>query len=261
MDESLSTFSSSPSKLGDQEASPPSFSSSVTVLLNSSSSLIVTFISASDLTFSRFVELSDTSGEVRVGGIFVPADLVNQANTTLIASYTDRFIDSSNSQELSSIVLNITLLDGQGNFITELDSPLTICFAAPNGTKRSQNLCLSFYDERKNKWRCEDECLTTGAARGVNASNAGADGENLLCGQTSHLTNFALLLIGGDGEAPCLSGKGNTFAWISLGMVGGAILAVSLSVVAIEINFRRTRYQTDRKLKVLTDAVGNQLSL
>ena len=101
----------------------------------------------------------------------------------------------------------------------------------------------------KDKWRCEDECLTNVATKGNNAPNTGGNQENLLCGQTGHLTNFALLLIGNDGEDPCQSGgKSNTLAWISLGMVGGAMLVVALSVLAVEVHFRWRQSQFNRKL-------------
>ena len=46
--------------------------------------------------------------------------------------------------------------------------------------KKGNKVCLSYYDERAAKWKCQDECLTSA--------------NNLLCGQTPHLTNFALLL-------------------------------------------------------------------
>ena len=109
-------------------------------------------------------------------------------------------------------------------------------------------MCLSFYDERKDKWRCEDKCLTTVASKGT--PNDSTQEESLLCGKTDHLTNFALLLTGSDGEDPCGSGKvnDNTLAWISLGMVGGAVLVIFLSVLALEVRIRRERYQINKKL-------------
>ena len=193
-----------------------------------------------------------------MGALFVPPNLSNQANTTLVTSYMGGAPSNSfNQQVLSSTVLNITLLDGQGNSITQLDSPLTICLALPNNTKKDKRVCLSYYDERKNDWRCEDDCLTT---VGNNAAAGETKRENLLCGQTSHLTNFALLLKGNDREDPCKSGDNNTLAWISLGMVGGAILFVFLSVVMVEVLFR-WRYYKQRRLLKKIGKVANPTAL
>ena len=66
---------------------------------------------------------------------------------------------------------------------------------------------------------------------------------SLYCGQTDHLTNFALLLTGNPGKnAPCDSlSVDNTLAWVSLGLVAGAVLIVAFCVIVIEV---RTRLQT-----------------
>ena len=72
----------------------------------------------------------------------------------------------------------------------------------------------------------------------VTTKESSKEGENLECGQTDHLTNFALLLVGSDADDPCLSGKDNTLAWVSLGMVAGAVVVVVFSVVLLEIRMR-----------------------
>ena len=235
------------------ESEPPWISSSATPSLFISPSVIVTVVLPSNLTTSRLLELPGLSeGEPNVGALFVPPNLSSQTGTTLITSYSGITLsDSNKKQELVSTVLNITLLDSQGNAITQLDSPLIICLALPNTTKKGVKVCLSFYDERKDKWTCEDECLTTVATKGTNASDAGAKTESFLCGQTSHLTNFALLLTGGEGADPCQSGKDNTLAWISLGMVGAAVLVVAFAVLLIEVHIRWNHYQTEKELNKL----------
>ena len=144
--------------------------------------------------------------------------------------------------------MNITLLDGQGNSITQLDSPLTICLALPNTTKKGEEVCLSYYDERKDKWICEDECLTTSPAKG-NRSNEGTSAEGyFLCGRTAHLTNFALLLTGNGADSCQPDNQDSTLAWISLGMVIGAILLVALCGFVIEM---RIRWRSHRKTTLI----------
>ena len=77
--------------------------------------------------------------------------------------------------------------------------------------------------------------------------------------QSHHLTNFALLLIGNDGEDQCLSGKDNTLAWVSLGMVAGAIVIVALSVVLVEVWVRWKKHQFAIYLESKTQGMGQQL--
>ena len=142
-------------------------------------------------------------------------------------------------------------MDSAGNPITQLESPLTICLPRPNNTKKSEKVCLSFFDEKKGEWRCQDECLST-------------DGkEDLICGTTDHLTNFALLLSGRSGkDDPCASGNENfVIAWLSLSFVGGAIVVVILSGVVIEISVRRKTNRRDRLLSRLRSSPPPHYSL
>ena len=187
-------------------------------------------VDSNDRAPNGLVELSNPGGDL-LGSLFVPPNLSNQANTTLTIIYTAQPPSASGDQRLASDILEITLVDSQDNLITQLDEPLTICFPLPsvqNKTKKIGKVCLGYYKERKDKWICEDQCLTT---VGKNGSSSG-----LLCGQSSHLTNFALLLGGQAGSSdPCSSKEGNTLAWVSLGMVAGAIVLVALSVVLFEV--------------------------
>ena len=173
--------------------------------------------------------LTTPNGE-SAGSLYVPSGLSSQENTTLAITFTTNVPDSFSDQQLGGIILDITLTDSEGRPITQLDTPLVICLAQSNTTKleKGQSPCLSYYDERKDKWTCQDECL----------NNAGQG--SLYCGRTDHLTNFALLLSGSSGKSdPCVSQSvDNTLAWASLGLVVGAILIVALGVIAIEIRVR-----------------------
>ena len=189
-------------------------------------------IHPSDLTSNSVVELTNSRGDL-LGSLLIPLNLTSQSDTTLTVFYAKN-IPSVNGEALASPVLNITLLDNEGTFVTQLDSPLTICLAHLNETKK-EGVCLSYYDEQKSKWRCEDECLVTNRSRK----------DNLLCGQTDHLTNFALLLNGKESRTDlCQSSQqDNTLSWVSFGMVLGAVVLVCLCGLVIEVQIRYRRYK------------------
>ena len=200
-----------------------------------------------EVSSNQLEELVSPSGQL-VGVLSVPPNLSNQANSTLIVTLSNLGTgNSSNSRPLYSDSLNITLLDSQGNSITQLDSPLTICLSLGNNTKKG-NVCLGYYDEASGKWRCEDRCLNTITRK----SNDSSQDSRLLCGQTSHLTNFALLLSGAND--PCQPAKDNKLAWASLGLVAGAVLIVALAVVAIELRIRWKTVTENRELKSISRA-------
>jgi hypothetical protein len=74
-----------------------------------------------------------------------------------------------------------------------------------------------------------------------------------LCGETSHFTNFALLLAGnggGGGNAdPCASSSLDyTLPYVSLGMVAGAICMVLIGILLVELRIR-IRMHTRRKME------------
>ena len=210
---------------------------------------IVTFIYPSNFNSKEFIELPDSPSGAVVGSLFVPPNLSNRDNTTLIASYGDSGGNAtSNGQILVSIIVNITLLDDQGSSLSQLDSPLSICLVLTNNTRKDDTVCLSYYDENRDWWECEDECLTTISPR--RGKDDGRRKGDLLCGTTGHLTNFALLLNGNNQQDPCQHSEDDisVLAWVSLAMVAGAILVVALSVVAVEIRTRRRARLLNRQL-------------
>ena len=196
---------------------------------------------------NEWVQLSRSPAEGVVGALLVPLELSNEANTTLTTSLLSDSISENPNQLVASIVLNITLSDRKGNSITQLTTPLTICLALSRPEKKGKRVCLGYYNEYQRKWRCEDECLTSVVTKDTKASR-GTKSEILLCGETNHLTNFALLLTGSDREYPCQSSQGKSLAWISLGMVGGAVVAFVCSVLVIEVHFRWKQSQINKQL-------------
>ena len=167
-----------------------------------------------------------------IGSLYIPPNLSSQENTSLSVNYGTDVPFGYFNQPLGDTIVEVILLDSSGGIITELDSPLTICLSLRNNTK-GRDACLSFYNERKSKWECEDECLST----------TGKD-DGLVCGQTSHLTNFALLLRGNDAKSLCSSSRDTMWSWMSLGFVAGAVCIVLLCSLVVEA---RIRYRVYRK--------------
>ena len=97
------------------------------------------------------------------------------------------FIIESELNNLASPVVDISVTGS-------LRGSVEICLSATRSI--SDNSCLGYIDESKNppKWVCEDKCLQK--------SNG------LICGETNHFTNFAILLGGdGSGNKDCSDGK------------------------------------------------------
>ena len=105
--------------------------------------------------------------------------------------------------------------------------------------------CLGYQDV-KGRWICEDQC--------IKSSNGTS------CGVTSHFTNFAILLSGAGGgkgqDDPCRSSSQDyTLPYISLGFVAGAICIVLISVIFIEVWFRKEiRRKNSTKVTVIFDS-------
>lgn len=91
-------------------------------------------------------------------------------------------------QELSSTVVDITVFNVRGAEIEPIES-VEICLES---TSDDADQCLGFLDFSVDppEWRCEDKCPTK---RG-----------RTFCGETTHFTNFALLL-GSVGADECAS--------------------------------------------------------
>ena len=201
---------------------------------------------------STFVELQSPNGGI-VGSLVIPDGLTNQLETTLYITIVTNVPRNLSGQDFGAgTILNIVLVNNaNGELITELEAPLTICFAA-NKTKGNQ--CLGYFDEKKSKWKCEDKCLLRSKK------------DKSLCGQTSHLTNFALLLRstgggggGAEGDDPCGSPPSLTLTWVSMGLIGGAIIIIGLAVVVIEVIYRRQAFIKKKNMDVvvIVEAYGS----
>ena len=194
-------------------------------------------IDVSNRTRDRIdVDMISPFSGVSFGAISIPSGLSDRPLSTLTIQVTSG-IPANFSRQLGGINLDITLLDSRGNLVTELDDPLTICLPRQKKAARKDS-CLGYFEEKKSRWKCEDTCLANKAEK------------SLLCGETDHLTNFALLLAGNSAD-PCSPPIEKTLSWISLGFVIGAIVLLLLSAVVIEIHTRFRVLKQNRKLEQL----------
>jgi len=178
------------------------------------------------------MNLETASG--RVGSLIIPRGLSGNSDS-LEVSFT-RNTDAAADSSVGSIILSIELFDDSGAPITQLDEKLTICLAASSlpGIDRDA-ICLSYYDVVEERWICEDNNLVDTIEEGQ------------LCGDTPHLTNFALLL-SGDGSS---AGWDNTMSWLTLGFTIGALVIIALSVMVLELHIRRQKRFQERHLRNL----------
>ena len=223
-----SNDSSTSVKKSSQGSTPTGIvSSSNTLRPGETSNSAIVEVNFNNVT-SSFVVLPYLIDGTPLGGLYVPPSLVDIFNASL--TITNPAIGPTTNpanQQLVSGILNITLAAG-GNSITQLNSSLTICLGLSD-QEQANKVCLSFFDERKNKWRCQDKCLRFGPPPG-----------NLICGETDHLTNFALLLSDNSRDKQeCGSvSRSNTIAWIAMALIIGAILVVAVAVLILEIQIR-----------------------
>ena len=157
------------------------------------------------------VDLDTPRGSI--GTIYIPSDITKGGGTLLITFVTDLpETNDPRSHDLGSTLVDLTLLDENGRSVHNLPDTVKICLKEEKSFKKD-SACLSFYDEKREDWHCQDDCLES--------SSSG------YCGTTDHFTSFALLLNGigrGGGPRgfndPChTSDRKAVFSWITLAFV------------------------------------------
>ena len=97
-----------------------------------------------------------------------------------------------------------------------------------------ESVCLSFLNGKK--FECVDDHLNrTTSKKGV-----------LVCGVTSHLSTFALLLA----TTTDTSCADDTFFWIAIGLLCGACLVCLVAIVINEVVIHRRKKRLEAFLKV-----------
>jgi len=140
---------------------------------------------------------------------------------------------------IASDVVDINVVDNNGSMISEFDDEdVEVCFATSDYDEG--DVCLGFFNVDR-RWECQDFCLS---------SKKGDTGDDMLCGNTDHLTNFALLLSPEAGTTSrCGSSSDDlTYAYWSLALVGVAIIVIAAVVIARELFHRYDTHMTDKRL-------------
>lgn len=143
-------------------------------------------------------------------------------------------VDTSN---ILSPIVELTLLDAQGNEISTLYNSVTLCLDV-GVQESSEDLCLSYLDENENppEWKCQDSCLE------YNGNG------NQICGETGHFTSFAILLGAGVG---CGGGDDEevqkVIGWLSLAAIIIAVLCICCGIIMMELYMLVARKKQDKK--------------
>jgi len=142
-------------------------------------------------------------------------------------------------KRIDSSVVEILLVDEYGYPVSHLDENIHICLH-PNEEDNVDDLCLGYWNEETNEWKCQDECL-----------DESSDGT--VCGTTDHLTNFALLLDGSRGgylDNKCgRNSEYAVFGWLTLAFVIAALVCICFGAIASELSIQRKRRELAKQMK------------
>jgi len=94
------------------------------------------------------------------------------------------------------------------------------------------------------EWKCEDHCLTSR--------------NHEFCGETEHFTNFAVLFQG-IADGGCNETTNYVLAWISLAFVSIALIFILLTILVIELWYRRKNYNETEEFDRLSRTVATTL--
>ena len=186
---------------------------------------------SSSLGESKLVIDLVTDQGTAVGSVGLPASVTNsggqlQANFVIVNSTSTL----PNPGGVGDVILDLSLSDSDGIAITDLQEDIQICLQKPI-TASPSSFCLGFFSVNQSRWRCQDPCLK--------------QQNGTLCGQTSHLTSFALLLQGQKGGAKKLAcgsfsseSSDRVIQWLSFALICLALIIIAISVLAFEIRMQ-----------------------
>ena len=159
----------------------------------------------------NFQECDFNSG---VCGGLVESDLIAPSGSIITINNPDiDLINQSDTSDIVSFIVDFQLSDGS----TDLGGDVEVCFESNHNS--NDNLCLGYLDESLNppEWICQDHCLQKNS-------------DGLICGNTDHFTNFALLLSGSGNNGNC--GDDEDY-WITGSGLGDFYLVLSCALFCL----------------------------
>jgi len=135
--------------------------------------------------------ISDGSDSIGTIQLIEPPPQIPEGGTLQIEVDPPLPPEIANSPLLVSNVFDVNLYS-DSNELVEFQGVAQLCFTT-NYTIEHGKSCMGYLDETvyPPKWKCEDYCLE---------ESSSSNSTQQVCGETSHFTNFAILL-GGDGES------------------------------------------------------------
>ena len=190
---------------------------SKSISLQSTISSVVNIIVSSSRTPSRvqsIVSSQECNFNSGICGGLVEIDLIAPSGSIITINNPDiDLINQSDTSDIVSFIVDFQLSDGS----TDLGGDVEVCFESNHNS--NDNLCLGYLDESLNppEWICQDHCLQKNS-------------DGLICGNTDHFTNFALLLSGSGNKGNC--GDDGDY-WITGSGLGDFYLVLSCALFCL----------------------------
>lgn len=120
------------------------------------------------------VPFIDESGRP-AGTVTLPASSVQPGETLLVGPASPDAADAAAQLDVASDIVDVVIEDLFGVSV-QPNGEVEVCLTVSDVDEAKENGCLSFYDEERDRWVCEDPCLDF-------------DGDTA-CGTTDHLTKY-----------------------------------------------------------------------
>lgn len=111
-----------------------------------------------------------------VGTVTLPSDATEPGQSIVIGPASPEAERAARHLDVASAVIDISLVDSTGARVQPGDD-IEICLEVSDSDRVEDEGCLSFFDEMRNEWVCEDPCLDVD--------------NNTACGTVDHLTKYA----------------------------------------------------------------------
>ena len=123
---------------------------------------------------SQFVPFTDESGR-QAGSVTLPASSVEAGETLLVGPASPDATAAAADLDVASDIVNVEIENLLGVSV-QPNGDIEVCLTVSDVDEAKESGCLSFYDEDRDRWVCEDPCLEF-------------DGDTA-CGTTDHLTKY-----------------------------------------------------------------------